>query len=635
MQSDTRPPTSSRDATVASTVIRAEALSEPGVSAPDVLSRVPGVQLKRTGAKSDLATASIRGATAAQTPVYLAGIRVNDDVSGSADLSTVPLWMLDRVEVFRGNAPVQADRLGIGGAVFFEPRLPSGPELRLGQMLGSFHSSGTWLSAAVGSPDASALLAVRRESARNDYEYVNDAGTRFERDDDDRVRRDNADFANYDTWTIGRYRVGRSGRVVAMMNAFDREQGVTGFSVIPATASRARVRRQLVGVSSNVPCSGRPDRQSRCRVELATSGVLASTSLTDPDRELSLGATRLYSRGRRASQSLRWQQRIGPSVTVTASGDQGFEQLVMTQDQSLGAFAVNARRSVTRAVASVSVRPWRPLTLVGLSALECHSTRGPGSSDTCGVLEPVGRLGAEVELVPWLAALGNVGRYVRVPTLGELYGMSPLVRGNPELLPEKGVNADLGVRLSGVGQDSGLAAYVDAFAFRRTVSDLVSYRRSFRQLIPFNVGEARVQGLELQSQASWRRNLKAELSLTLLDPRDTSPDRSLENDILPLLSRMVLVHHLEGSVEPGVKGVDRLALGLRFVHRSSRYQDPAGLIVIPHHTTADLIASALVWHEQLALRASVENLFDQEHWDLVGLALPGRAFYFSGELVLR
>src|SRR4029079_11321349 len=112
------------DSNVASYVVRGADLKRPGASAVDVIAASPGVEAARSGAGSDLATVSIRGAPSAELPVYLAGIRLNDDVTGAADLSTVPLFALDRIEVYRGNAPAEADRLGIGGALFFEPRLP-------------------------------------------------------------------------------------------------------------------------------------------------------------------------------------------------------------------------------------------------------------------------------------------------------------------------------------------------------------------------------------------------------------------------------------------------------------------------------------------------------------------------------
>ena len=89
----TRP---SREPTLAGSRVDETELSRPGATAAAILSHVPGVQVSAPGSGADLSTASVRGATSAQTPVYLAGIRLNDDVTGTADLSLVPLWMLSR-----------------------------------------------------------------------------------------------------------------------------------------------------------------------------------------------------------------------------------------------------------------------------------------------------------------------------------------------------------------------------------------------------------------------------------------------------------------------------------------------------------------------------------------------------------
>src|SRR5262245_981736 len=82
------------DPGVAGSTVRRPELERPGLTAPEVLRTEVGLSITETGGLGAASTASIRGATAAETPVYLGGVRINDDVAGAADLSTLPLWLI-------------------------------------------------------------------------------------------------------------------------------------------------------------------------------------------------------------------------------------------------------------------------------------------------------------------------------------------------------------------------------------------------------------------------------------------------------------------------------------------------------------------------------------------------------------
>ncbi len=83
------------DASVSGSTLRRAELEQPGLTAPEALRTEVGTSITETGGLGAASTASIRGATAAETPVYVGGVRINDDVAGAADLSTVPLWLMD------------------------------------------------------------------------------------------------------------------------------------------------------------------------------------------------------------------------------------------------------------------------------------------------------------------------------------------------------------------------------------------------------------------------------------------------------------------------------------------------------------------------------------------------------------
>ncbi len=585
------------------------------------------MQLARTGSSSDLSTASLRGATSAQTPVYLAGIRINDDLTGTADLSTVPLWMLDRVEVFRGSVPIDADRFGIGGAIFFEPRLPRRTRVGAGAGLGSFGERSAWLGAGVAAEGASSLVALRARRADNDFEYFDDGGTVSEPADDRRVRRPNADSRTYDAWALGRTELGPGARVSTVLNAFDREQGVSGLGVVPARFARARVRRVLAGVSSRLPCAAPAPGEplGSCELSLSTTAIVASHAVSDPARELAIGSPSVKSRAERVSQDIALRQKLSSAVALRVGVGQELERLRIYQ-------RLAARRSVSRLSSTVSAAVLRDLQLALTGAVSCHGTRGPDGSDSCGVLSPAARFGGRLDLGRHVAILANAGHSERVPTLGELYGVSATVLGNPALTPERGESVDLGARAE-LRPDAASLLFADVFAFSRWARELVAYRRSGLGVVrPYNVGRARFVGLELLAGADLWRHLRVSSAVTALDPRDTTPDRATTSSLVPFQSRLVVVTRGELYAEPEQGVLDRVALGATSRYRSSRVAEPAGLIVIAEQHVVDADIAARFLEQRIGVAFAVNNVLDAHHFDAVGLPLAGRSLHATAEL---
>jgi vitamin B12 transporter len=621
----------SKDETAASFVVRTEELRSAGATVADALAGVPGVQVTRSGAGSELATAAIRGATAAQTPVYLAGIRLNDDVTGTADLSSVPPFALDRIEVYRGNAPLQADRLGIGGAIFLEPELPRAFRVGAGAGVGSFGELSTTGSiAGRAGGGLFALASLRRDAATNDYTYVDDGGTRFDASDDRVMERTNADSEAYDAWAVAGADLGARGRVLGVGNLFLRDQGVTGLAVVPATQARLHTRRLLAGLSTRSACAATAD--ATCDVELSTSVVSSTTRLADPLRELAVGSTAVTSDGERLSQSERVRADLGRALTLTVSAEQETERLAIDADPGV---LVRARRVALRGAAMALVHATSAVDLVGLVAGDCHTTIGVGAARACAVLEPTGRVGARWTAAEPISVFANVGRYVRVPTLGELFGISPSLRGNAGLEPEQGITLDAGGRWSaGSLRPGGPSVYADLFCFSRFASNLIGYRRSsFGAATPYNLSRARVLGTEVAVGGQAFDMFRAELAATWLDPRDTTDARRTRNDLLPFRSRLTFSPYAEVFAEPafGAIGLDRIALGARATYRSSEVADPAGLVLIEPRTIVDVQLAASFFRRTVVSRLRVANVFDVSSFDVVGYPLPGRSVHGSLE----
>ncbi len=609
-----------RELTLSASRVDPGELARPGANAAAILSHVPGVQVSETGGGAELATASVRGATSAQTPVYLAGIRLNDDLTGTADLSLVPLWMLSRAEVYRGNAPADADRLGIGGALYFEPKVPRSTRVGGGAEIGSFGEHAGFLGAEVAQHHDAALVAYRASGARNDYPYLDNAGTSGSADDRTR-NRSNADYSERDAWAIGRTMLGAHGaRLTTVFNAFEREQGVTGLAAVPALAARAESARVLAGLSAKLPCGSEPD----CEITLTSQAISARTRLTDPHRELGLLVPRLDSRGMRAAEGARVAL-SGAVFRALFGANVELEQLALD-----GGTALRATRSTTSARAGLSASPGEHSELSALGVVTCDLTRGPEQTRSCAALTPEGRLGARQK---WgtFELRSNLGRYARVPTLGELYGVSALVRGSSALRPEQGLAWDLGARWE--APLGPVWAYFDVFGFARHVSELIAYRRSSIGAVqPYNVGSARVLGGELEAGAQWAAHARSALSVTVLDPRDTTSSRTLSNDLVPYQSRLLGSWFVEGFVDPGLGPLYRAGVDARLSYRGSRLADPAGLLVLPSSSALDLGATLLFGRNgEISLRAAVDDVFDTRHFDFIGYPVPGRRLHVALE----
>ncbi len=82
-----------------------------------VLDGVPGAVVRRLGGLGDFSAVSIRGSSFRQVQVFLDGIPLNPDGAEAVNLAQLPLSMLERVEVYRSNAPPEFGASPLGGVV--------------------------------------------------------------------------------------------------------------------------------------------------------------------------------------------------------------------------------------------------------------------------------------------------------------------------------------------------------------------------------------------------------------------------------------------------------------------------------------------------------------------------------------
>jgi vitamin B12 transporter len=618
------PTRAAREPAASSFVLRGERLLQPGTAVADALREAPGVQVTQLGALGGSATASLRGATAAQTPIYLGGVRINDEIGGAANLADVPLFLIDRVEVYRSHAPRDLE-LGVGGAVLFEPKRPRGHGLSLGVHAGAFGARGAQGYAMAGSGGRGALAAFELSAADNDYSFHDDRGTVFVDGDDQANRLRNADAHLRRFWLLADERIG-SAELRFLLHHGSREQGAPKLVLTPTHGARVRNERDLVAVTSRVPVEPWDGA-----VELSTAATMSTTWLDDPLGELSLVGQQIHTPGEHLEQRVRATQRfdfglvLSQQLTVSTERLRRFERRAGSPQQILA-----ARRLTARPTLSAELPLGAGIVARGTAAARCVDT-SRAELQACRQLLPEGRVslsrqGQQHEMYV------SAGRYQRLPTLTELYGASLLVQGNASLRAERGDTVEAGVRWQGLGSGPEPLLWIDAAAFARWSSDLILYTRTAQgYLIPQNRMAARSVGAELTAGVSPTQGLELSGNVSWIDARDVSPTRTLANDVLPFISPMTASGLVSYTATFEDRAVDEATVGLRALHQSSRFADAAGLGVIPEQTWVDLELAARALSRQLVVRGRIANLFDARRFDVVGFPLPGRSAFMSLE----
>jgi len=115
-----------RDTSTFATVIDTSDAASRVQSAAEILAESVGVQVQRFGGLGAFSTVSVRGSTPNQVEVYLNNVLLNRANAGLVDLGNLPLDNVERIEIYRGFAPLQLGAGSIGGAINLVTRQVAG-----------------------------------------------------------------------------------------------------------------------------------------------------------------------------------------------------------------------------------------------------------------------------------------------------------------------------------------------------------------------------------------------------------------------------------------------------------------------------------------------------------------------------
>ncbi|NMM76166.1 TonB-dependent receptor domain-containing protein [Acidovorax sp. SRB_24] len=530
----------------------------------DVLARLPGVEISRSGGVGNASNVFLRGAEGRFTAVYIDGVRVDSQSTGGAVWEQIPLSQIDRIEVLRGPAAAVYGSDAIGGVIQLFTRKgegPAAPYVGIGLGTDNLRRIEAGVSGSAGEGGAfDYALGITREQS-DGYDIRNNAGHNPDRD-------------GYSS-TAGHARLGfkvnARHRLDATLVANRLE---SGFDVSPSPVDdRNHNRMRTAGLTWSAQWT-----------EAFNSRLSVTDSMSRYETTPSPYLTETRLRG------YLWQNeyRVGAHL-FTAALERREDHLVnapIDQGRSQDALALGYGFNAGGHTLQLNVRHDSDSEFGG---------KGTGSVAYGYALTPAWR------------ATASAGTAFRAPTLYQRfseYGVATLV-------PESSRNAELGLRWAQGSNSFSVVAY------RNRVQNLISFGAPGPCASSFGcyentaraeykgvtlAGAYKLAGVQLRGSIDWQR------------PRDLDTGK--------LVARRAK-HHATFGADTLVAG---WTLGAEVQASGQRFDNAANTNVLGGYGLVSLYASKRVARE-FTLLARVDNLSDKVYELARTYVTPGRTLF--------
>jgi vitamin B12 transporter len=605
-----------------------------------LLMEVPGVTTTRTGSLGSFTTLSLRGSNPDQVLFVLDGVPLNIAEGGAVDVSTLPLGDVERVEVYRGQAPLAFGESALGGIVSITTRTPGTSSVGARAGTGSF---GAYFGDAHAGGRLGRLrlyLGAHALTATGDFRYWNDNGTSLNPADDfNDVRRNNQVRQGDGTLRAAVDLPGRRTLGLGVV-AFGRDQGLPGQHFAQTRFVRFQTGRGVAYL------------RYESRDDLGDSGHLSAhlfaetqrDHFSDPLGELSAGpwdthdTTLSVGASVNASRALTSWLRVGAVAQARA-------ETFRPENDGVTVMPVGApaRRLVAVAGAETTfLWRWADLEVIPSARVEVMQDVVTGRDPLLSTNRapdppldrtlPVLRLALVRPLGASVALKANLGRYARAPSFLELYAGTGRLLGNPALQPERGTNGDLALTVDrALGTRSRLSTRTALFG--AVVDDLIEWQHdSYGHSRADNVAGARILGAEQEVRAAvgvWGRFTG---QVTFLEALDHSGSTAHDGNQLPYRPRwqayarpeLARLHLPRGAAE----GVDVGA----FVDGAlvaGTFEDPTNTVPLPTRVLIGAGVSVEVPRWGLRAVLSGQDLARTWSYDTFYWPVPGRTVYLA------
>ncbi|MFH1374295.1 MAG: TonB-dependent receptor [bacterium] len=489
------------------TVIERRQIAElhPG-SVSDLLESVPGVFVQRSGGATGQAQVRIRGSDPKHVLVLVDGQKINPSGSGVADLNTIPVETVERIEIHKGGASAEFGPDALGGVINITTHqqvITHKPSAEWCVRRGDWGSESNTLSASnlVSFDGLSTRFAFNSRKSDGDFDFNYTVEPRNKVYEGTRI---NNFTDSYSYFGSGIYQLAAQSKLKVSGQVYKAKRGLPDRASKQNAYAFAEDRRKLISVryeigqaqkvrgeaqigfsqfeqyfwdlASASPVSRFESRHTNDIFTLQVVGVAHPWISSETHLGVQVSRDILYHTDYlRPQLSMGKAVRDGYAAFVTGKQRIGLPAYVFFDDVSMD-FALRYDEATT--------------------GKDSTSWQDPGKSHSVDQWSPkIGAALSKGEKVSLLVR-ASYGKSFRLPSVNSLFWRGDIrSRGNPNLRPERTEHSEGGMELTGSVASLSFSAGMTCFHSR--VSDLVVWQAGYGGVwTPVNLESALITGHE-------------------------------------------------------------------------------------------------------------------------------------------
>lgn len=567
-------------------ITEAQIRNAPGRSLAEVLQRFADVRMASNGGRGNTQSAYIRGSK--QVVLLIDGVRYGSATMGVPTLESIPLELIERIEVVHGPASALYGSDAIGGVIQVFTKQGKGAQKAFAP-----NASVTWGSAGYKAGDAGFV------GAQNGWNYslhaarvidpgfsVTNAKLSAYRPDSDKFQQSSVTaalgYAFNANWRLDANLMRSEGESEYDLDTVYMPSGSAvvdaSYNAIVADTAQLKLSGVLSPIwSSHLSVARSQDKQSAHHTLQGRSDTYSDLFNTQ-------------------QQTYQWNQEVKTPLGLVVAGLERLEQKVQSSESY-----DRDTRSTNSLFAGINgshqQHSWQ------VNARRDKDSQY-GGFNTWG-------LAYGYDIVDGLRAHASRASSLKAPTFNDLYYP---YSGNPDLKPESALNNELGLSWK-----TG-AHHFKWVHFDNKVSNLIAWAPVDASdpggfWLPSNINSTRLKGWSLGYQGQWQQ-WGAAASYQRLDAYDQQTGKRMTD-------RMAK-HQLTLSLDHQV-GAWKLASSAVHVGRRT---DNSGAIPLPSYTTLDASVE-YQWAKDWAVQARLANLTDKAYETAYGYNQRGRTGFVT------